>query len=140
MSFLKWSIVKSVPGYPNITYKCLLCLHEKFEVISYPSQDELLNKRSELISKCCHVKKYLLSNSKSNDQSTSKILTEHYQFIINFDIIRCKNVSFIRIFLVKQIFYLVVGNLKLEVVNVSCFSNFQYYHCSVYYIHRTLWL
>ena len=26
---LKWSIIKSVPGYSNITKKCLLCLYEK---------------------------------------------------------------------------------------------------------------
>ena len=64
---LKWSIVKSVPGYSNITKKCLLCLYEKLEIINYPNQEELLNKRSELISKCRHVNKYLLSNYKSND-------------------------------------------------------------------------
>ena len=64
---LKWSIVKSVPGYSNITKKCLLCLHEKLEIINYPNQEELLNQRSELISKCWHVNKYLLSNYKSND-------------------------------------------------------------------------
>ena len=30
---LKWSMVKSVPGYSNITKKCLLCLYEKLEII-----------------------------------------------------------------------------------------------------------
>ena len=64
---LKWSIVKSVPGYSNITKKCLLCLYEKLEINNYPNQEELLNKQSELISKCRHVNKYLLSNYKSND-------------------------------------------------------------------------
>ena len=64
---LKWSIVKSVQGYSNITKKCLLCLYEKLEIISYPNQEELLNKQSELISKCRHVNRYLLSNYKSND-------------------------------------------------------------------------
>ena len=64
---LKWSIVKSVPGYSNITKKCLLCLYEKLEIINYPNQEELLSKPSELLSKCCHVNKYLLSNYKSND-------------------------------------------------------------------------
>ena len=64
---LKWSIVKSVPGYSNITKKCLLCLYEKLEIINYPNQEELLNKRSELTSKYRHVNKYLLSNYKSND-------------------------------------------------------------------------
>ena len=64
---LKWSIVKSVLGYSNITKKCLLCLYEKLEIINYPNQEELLSKPSELLSKCCHVNKYLLSNYKSND-------------------------------------------------------------------------
>ena len=100
-SSLKWSIVKSVPGYTNITKKCLLCLQEKLEIINYPNQEELLNKRSELISKCRHVNKYLLSNYKSNDQSISKIPTEHYQFVIKFKIIRYGNVSHIIIFSVR---------------------------------------
>ena len=64
---LKWYIVKSVPSYSNVSKKCLLCLHEKFEILNYPNQKELLNKRSELISKCRHVNKYLLSNYKAND-------------------------------------------------------------------------
>ena len=67
MSSLKWSVVKSVPGYSNISKRCLLCLHEKFEIVNYPNQKELLNKRSELISKCRHANKYLLANYKSND-------------------------------------------------------------------------
>ena len=58
---LMWCIVKSVPGYSNISKKCMLCLHEKYE------EDELLNKRSEIIWKCQHVNKFLLYNYKSND-------------------------------------------------------------------------
>ena len=46
---LKWYIVKSVSSYSNITKSCMLCLHEKFEILTYPNQDELLNKRSELV-------------------------------------------------------------------------------------------
>ena len=49
------------------TRSCMLCLHEKFEILTYPNQDELLNKRSELASKCRQVNKYLLSNYKAND-------------------------------------------------------------------------
>ena len=64
---LKWYIVKSVPSYSNITKICMLCLHEKFEILMNPNQDELLNKRSELVSKCRHINKYLLSNYKAND-------------------------------------------------------------------------
>ena len=64
---LKRYIIKSVPGYPNISKRCMLCLHEKYEILSYPDQEELLNKRSELVSKCRHINKFLLSNYKSND-------------------------------------------------------------------------
>ena len=63
----EWSIIKSVSAYSNISNECLLCLQEKFEVFSYPNPNELLNKRSELISKCRLVNKFLLSNYKSND-------------------------------------------------------------------------
>lgn len=45
---LKWSIVKSAPGYSSITKKCSLCLHEKFEIANYPNQEELINKWSEI--------------------------------------------------------------------------------------------
>ena len=64
---LKWYIVKSVIPYSNITKRCGLCLQEKFEILAYPNQKELLNKRSELVSKCRHVKKFLLSNYKAID-------------------------------------------------------------------------
>ena len=42
---LKWYIVKSVPTYSNITKNCMLCLHEKFEILTYTNQGKLLNKR-----------------------------------------------------------------------------------------------
>ena len=61
---LKWSILKSVPAYSNITKRCLLCLQEKLEIISYEKPEELLNKRSELISKCRHQNKFVLQNIK----------------------------------------------------------------------------
>ena len=64
---LKWYIVESVPSYSNITKSCMLCLHEKFEILTCPNQDELLSKRSELVSKFHHINKYLLSNYKAND-------------------------------------------------------------------------
>ena len=45
---LKWSILRCVPPYSNISKKCLLCLYEKLEIVTYQNQKELLNKRSEL--------------------------------------------------------------------------------------------
>ena len=62
---LVWSIAKKVPPYSNISKKCLLCLHEKLEMINYPRPEELLNKRCELISKCRHASKSLLRNYKT---------------------------------------------------------------------------
>ena len=67
MPSLKWHIIKSVPDYSNISKKYQLCLQEKFEILNYPNPNELLNKRSELTSKCRHVNKFLLSTYKSND-------------------------------------------------------------------------
>ena len=67
MPTLIWSIVKSVPSYSNISKKCLSYLHEKLEIINFEDQDHLLNKRSELISKCRHANKYLLRNYKANN-------------------------------------------------------------------------
>ena len=64
---LKHYIVKSVPSYSNIRKCCMLCMHAKFKILIYQNEDELLNKRSELISKCRHVNKYFLSNYKPND-------------------------------------------------------------------------
>ena len=64
---LKWHILKSVAPYLIITKKCRLCLQQKLEILSYPNPDKLLNKRSELVSKCCHVNKFLLPNYKVND-------------------------------------------------------------------------
>ena len=62
---LVWTIAEKVPPYSNISEKCLLCLHEKIEIINYFRPEELLNKRSELISKCRHANKFLLRNYKT---------------------------------------------------------------------------
>ena len=62
---LVWTIAKNFPPYSNISKKCLLCLHEKIEIINYFRPEELLNKRSEQISKCRHTNKFLLGNYKT---------------------------------------------------------------------------
>ena len=66
-STLTWSVVKSVPGYSNISKRGLLCLTEKVLIVTYENPEELLNKRSELMAKCRHNNRFLLSNYKSND-------------------------------------------------------------------------
>ena len=39
-----WRIVKIVPGYSNITKRYMFSLHEKYEILSYPDEEELLTK------------------------------------------------------------------------------------------------
>ena len=53
-------ILKYAP-YSNITQKCKSCFQEKFEILSYPNNDEQLNKRSKAVMKCRHVNKFLLA-------------------------------------------------------------------------------
>ena len=52
----------------------MLCLYVKYEILNYPDQEELSNKRSELVSKCRHVNKFLLANYKSNDQCINQLI------------------------------------------------------------------
>ena len=56
---------------PNISYnqsskRCLLCLNEKL-AIALHGDDNMLNIRSEVISKCRHRNKYMLANYDSKD-------------------------------------------------------------------------
>ena len=57
-----WSILGRATAHVNGSYRYNLCLTEKLYIIT--SQVKLLNKRSELISKCRHENKYYLSNYK----------------------------------------------------------------------------
>ena len=65
-STLVWSFAKNGLPISNISKKCLLCLHEKLEIFNDPRLDELLNKRSELISNGRDANKFLLRNYKTN--------------------------------------------------------------------------
>ena len=76
-------IVKSVPGYSNISKRCMLCLLEKYETLNHPHQEELLSKRSELVSNCWHVNKFLLSHYKSNDQCINQLIKYYQRFHID---------------------------------------------------------
>ena len=51
---IKWSILKSFPAQKEGTKRCILCLEEKLQ-IPKTNKANLLNKRSEIISKCRHV-------------------------------------------------------------------------------------
>jgi len=56
---IKWSIISLAIPYNNISKQCNLCLTEKLMITKH-SNDNLLNKRSELISKCRHENKFYL--------------------------------------------------------------------------------
>jgi len=55
-----WRIVRTAKAYNPESKRCSLCLCEKFEIANYP-KNNLLNKRSEIIAKCRHRRKYQLS-------------------------------------------------------------------------------
>ena len=69
-----WCLGKSAPGYSNISKRCMLCLHEKYEILNFSDQEELLNKRSELASKFRHINKFLLPKYKSNDLCINQLI------------------------------------------------------------------
>ena len=62
-----WEILRQAAPYSNITKCCLLCLHERLIISLNPNPKELLNKRTEMISKFHHQNKFLLMNFNSND-------------------------------------------------------------------------
>ena len=60
-----WEVIKSAITYKKISI-CLLCLREKAAIITHPSQYTLQNYKSEIIAKCRHENKYLLSQFDPN--------------------------------------------------------------------------
>jgi hypothetical protein len=61
-----WSIAKQTSSYNPITKSCSLCLSEKFFICTFKEKDKLINKKSELVSKCRHEAKHLISKIKQN--------------------------------------------------------------------------
>ena len=58
---ISWSILARTHLYKSGSNRCALCLAEKTAIIR-ANPRALLNKRIELISKCCHRNKFLLCN------------------------------------------------------------------------------
>ena len=58
---ISWSIFGRFPPYNLESMRCYLCLNEKLEIAIH-KEDNLLNRRCEVISKCRHQNKYKLSN------------------------------------------------------------------------------
>ena len=60
---LKWSVKSYASRYKCGTSRCDLCLTEKM-IIALADPKVLLNKRTELMSKCCHRNKFIMSKVK----------------------------------------------------------------------------
>ena len=58
---VKWSIVQRAKPYSSVSKCCGLCTTEKLKICD-EDKSVLLNKRSELVSKCRHENKYILAN------------------------------------------------------------------------------
>ena len=71
-------------SYTSNARNCSLCLQEKFEILIYPIKNELLNKRSEMITKCRHMNKFMLANYKSKDLFYFVLHYLFYLFIFHF--------------------------------------------------------
>ena len=63
---IKWSILKRCKPYNQSLNRCNLCLNEKTELALFTG-DNLLNKKTELVSKCRHQNKYNLCTYDSKD-------------------------------------------------------------------------
>ena len=61
---IKWSILKKCAKYKPGSKKCDLCLSEKLEILRCSYDINVLNRRTELMAKCPHRRKFLLENVK----------------------------------------------------------------------------
>ena len=60
---ISWEIASKVYCNPKHNF-CRLCLTDKLQIIKFPNQDTLLNKRSEYARKCTHGNKNLINKVK----------------------------------------------------------------------------
>ena len=58
---IKWRILQKAQPYKGGSARCDVCLSEKLHILKNPTA---LNKRSELVSKCRHMRKFLLRGVK----------------------------------------------------------------------------
>ena len=60
---VKWSIIKKGHAFSSGSKACNLCLTEKLVILT-ENQQNMLNKRDELLETCRHRRKHLLVSSK----------------------------------------------------------------------------
>ena len=65
MPTVNFSIAKRVKG-KSLINNCSLCLSEKLFIIRNLDNINMLNKKSDFISKCCHINKQLLIKVKDD--------------------------------------------------------------------------
>ena len=63
---ITWTIIRKCFPYNYNNRKCYICLNEKLEIALYEGES-LLNKKTELISKCRHQNKFMLLRHDSRD-------------------------------------------------------------------------
>ena len=63
---ISWQIIKTVGKLQNGSKICRLCIAEAMEIMK--NRKGQLNKRSEILNKCRHKNKFLLSNCKIKDK------------------------------------------------------------------------
>ena len=68
-----WEILKLAPAGTKTSRKYLFCLHEKLAIITDPSQNTLLNKKSDILSKYRHGNSHLLLHCGCISHSTNTL-------------------------------------------------------------------
>ena len=69
MPDIKFSVLKKQSAYSKELKKCFLCIAEKLEIMKRVNDPNNLNERSELMAKCLHRDKFLLSHVNLNGYS-----------------------------------------------------------------------
>ncbi len=59
---ITWSVLKQSISYTGGSKRCNLCLEEKLRILKDKNKQNLLNKKSEIVSTCNHRKKHLINN------------------------------------------------------------------------------
>ena len=71
---IKWRVIRQFPAYNQGSKRCSLCQNEKLAILEHREKN-ILNKRSEIISKCRHKNKFLLINAASKKVISSENIT-----------------------------------------------------------------
>ncbi len=59
---ITWSVLKQFISYTGGSKRCNLCLEENLCILKDKNKQNLLNKKSEIVSTCNHRKKHLINN------------------------------------------------------------------------------